>query len=109
MNSAKKARLEAAGWKVGTAEEFLGLSKVEAAIVEAKLALARKLKERRLRTRLTQTVLARRIGSSQSRVAKVEAGDPSVSFDLLIKALFATGASRRQLGQAIASRKLKMA
>lgn len=106
MNSSKKARLEAAGWKIGTVEEFLGLTKEEAALVETKLAVAQKLKERRLRQHLTQTALARRIGSSQSRVAKIEAGDPSVSFDLLIKSFFATGATRRQLAQAIATRRV---
>ncbi len=109
MNSAKKARLEAAGWKVGTADEFLGLSKEEANYVECKLALAQRLRARRIRRNLTQTALARRIGSSQSRVAKMEAGDASVSLDLLIKSFFATGAGRRQLARAIAARSYRVA
>ncbi len=109
MNSAKKARLEAAGWKVGTAGEFLSLSKEEAACVETKLALAQTLKERRRRRNLSQTVLARLIGSSQSRVAKMEAGDPSVSFDLLIRSVYAVGVSRKQLARAIGSRRFGIA
>lgn len=109
MNSTKKARLEAAGWKVGTADEFLGLSKEEANYIETKLALAQRLKARRIRRNLTQTTLARRIGSSQSRVAKMEAGDASVSLDLLVRSFFATGAGRRQLAQAIAARSYRVA
>ncbi len=59
MNSAKKARLEGAGWKVGTAAEFLGLNKQEAAFVEMKLALARCLHALRIRRKLSQSRVAR--------------------------------------------------
>src|SRR5206468_7499267 len=82
MNSAKRARLEAAGWKVGTAAEFLELNKQEAAFVEMKLALARCLHALRIRRKLSQSRVAELVGSSQSRVAKMESGDPSVSIDL---------------------------
>ena len=38
MNSGKLKRLKAAGWKVGTTRDFLGLQEQEAALVEVKLA-----------------------------------------------------------------------
>ena len=91
MNTAKRKRLEKDGWKVGTAQEFLNLSPEEAAYVEVKLNLARVLSNRRKSLRLTQVALAKRIKSSQSRVAKMEAGDPSVSIDLLVRSLIALG------------------
>ena len=91
MNTAKRKRLEKAGWKVGTAHEFLNLSPEEAAYVEVKLNLARVLSKRRKSLRLTQVAVAKKIKSSQSRVAKMEAGDPSVSIDLLVRSLIALG------------------
>ncbi|HET9982018.1 MAG TPA: helix-turn-helix transcriptional regulator [Longimicrobiales bacterium] len=101
MEKAKREKLEAAGWRVGSAAEFLELSGEEASFVELKLALSAELRERRDRAGLSQTQLARRLGSSQSRVAKMEASDPSVSVDLLIRALLAAGASRREIGRAL--------
>lgn len=102
MREEKKKRLEATGWKVGGVEEFLGLSPQEAAYVELKLKLADGLREHRRRHRLTQLDVARKVKSSQSRVAKMEAGDPSVSIDLLIRSLLALGASDRDLARIIA-------
>jgi len=99
MNTAKKRRLESKGWKIGTAREFLNLSAEEAAYVELKLALSKNLQEYRRQKRLTQEELARRLKSSQSRVAKMEAGDPSVSLDLLVRSLLALGASRKRLAE----------
>lgn len=101
MNGAKKKQLEAKGFKVGNIQEFLGLSSDEVAYIELKLALSKKLQDYRKAGRLTQVELARRIKSSQSRVAKMEAGDPSVSIDLLIRSWFALGASRKQLADVI--------
>ena len=101
MKKSKKARLERAGWQVGTVREFLGLSEAEAALVELKLTLSRGLRERRTRRKLTQAQLARLLESSQSRVAKMEAGDPSVSIDLLIRSLLAMGATQKELAQVI--------
>jgi DNA-binding XRE family transcriptional regulator len=103
MKQAKRQRLEAKGWKVAGAKELLGLSDEEVAYIELKLALGEKLRGIRERRDVTQTALAKLIGSSQSRVAKMEAGDPSVSLDLLIKALLALGATRRQIAGAITS------
>ena len=99
MNSAKRKRLESKGWKVGNTKGFLNLSSEEVAYVELKLALSRVLQEFRRQRKLTQHELARRLKSSQSRVAKMEAGDPSVSLDLIIRSLFALGASRKNLAQ----------
>lgn len=99
MNSAKKRRLQSKGWKVGDTREFLNLSAEEAAYVELKLALSRNLQELRRQKKLTQEELARRLKSSQSRVAKMEAGDPSVSVDLLVRSLLALGASRKRLAE----------
>jgi DNA-binding XRE family transcriptional regulator len=101
MDARKKKRLEDAGWRVGSTQEFLRLSPAEAAYVELKIALSDKLKERRQRQQVTQQKLAQLLGSSQSRVAKMEAGDPTVSLDLLLRALFALGATRRDVAKAI--------
>jgi DNA-binding XRE family transcriptional regulator len=102
MDARKKKRLEDAGWRVGSAQEFLGLSPAEAAYIELKIALSDKLKARRQRQQVTQQKLAQLLGSSQSRVAKMEAGDPSVTLDLILRALFALGATRRDVAKAIA-------
>jgi hypothetical protein len=97
MNTSKKKQLEAKGWKIGTVSEFLNLTTEESAYVELKLALSRSLHQTRRRKNLTQTELARLLKSSQSRVAKMEAGDPSVSLDLLVRSLLILGASRKRL------------
>ena len=97
MKPEKRKRLEAAGWRVGTAREFLGLTDEEAALIELKLDLARAVKAERIRRKITQEELGKRLGSSQSRVAKMEGGDPSVSIDLLIRALLRLGLNRRGL------------
>jgi DNA-binding XRE family transcriptional regulator len=101
MDKRKKEMLKRKGWKVGTVAEFLELSSEEFAYIEMKLALSKKLKERRLHKKLTQTQLARAIDSSQSRVAKMEAGDPTVSIDLLVKSLLALGVTKKELGRTI--------
>jgi len=101
MKSEKRKKLEAAGWQIGTADQFLGLSRQEVELVELKLALARGLRLRRQARRLTQGRLAKLIGSSQSRVAKMEAADSTVTLDLLLRSLLATGATRRELAKII--------
>jgi len=104
MDAAKRKRLEEAGWIVGSAQDFLKLSPEEATFVELKMRLSESLKQRRQNRNLSQTALAKKIKSSQSRVAKMEAGDPSVSIDLLIRALLATGATRNELARVVGSR-----
>jgi len=105
MNKAKRKKLERHGWKVGSASEFLGLTTEETRFIELKLALSRWLRERREVLKLTQIDLAQRLQSSQSRIAKMEAGDPSVSLDLLVRSLFALGATKRDLARVIAASK----
>jgi len=102
MKTAKKKRLEAKGWKIGNSTEFLGLSSEEAAYVELKLALSKNLQATRKEKNITQEELARLLKSSQSRIAKMEAGDPTVSLDLLVRSLLALGASRKTLSRILA-------
>lgn len=101
MKKNKRERLEAHGWRVGNAADFLELSAEESALVETKLALSGSVRERRSKQGLSQAELARRLKSSQSRVAKLEAADPSVSTDLLLRALFALGATPNDVASAI--------
>ena len=103
MKAEKRRQLESAGWRVGDARDFLALSDDEAQFVEIKLALARRLRQLREKRNWTQAELAKRVGSSQSRVAKMEAADPTVSVDLLVRSLLAIGADRRELGRIVGS------
>jgi DNA-binding XRE family transcriptional regulator len=101
MKKSKRARLKAAGWTVGTVKEFLGLSEADAVLIEMKLALSRSLRARRKQHGLSQVKFARRLQSSQSRVAKMEAGDPSVSMELLVTSLLLLGANSADLAKTI--------
>lgn len=101
MDKRKRRLLEAQGWKVAGAREFLELTDEELEYIAIKIALSQFVKEQRKRRRLTQELAARLIGSSQSRIAKMEAGDPSVSIDLYVKSIIALGGSREELGEAI--------
>jgi ribosome-binding protein aMBF1 (putative translation factor) len=100
---AKRRRLKAKGWRVGTTREFLDLSDAEAAFIELKFKLVRGLRERRQRLGLTQVELAKLLRSSQSRVAKMESGDPSVSVDLLVRSLLVLRTTARELSRMLAS------
>jgi len=104
VRKAKRRRLEAKGWKVGSVQDFLGLTDEEATYVDLKLRLAASLRERRQHRGLTQTEFARLLKSSQSRVAKMEGADPSVSLDLLVRSLFTLGTSKRDLSRIISAR-----
>ena len=101
MRAEKRKGLEEKGWKVGSAMDFLGLTDHEAAYIELRLKLAQGLKAKRSSRGLSQTELAKVVQSSQSRVAKMEAGDPTVSLGLLVRSLLALGTSSRELGQII--------
>ena len=103
MKKSKIEKLKKAGWRVGSTKDFLGLSEEEAAFIEMKLALAKYLKDKRIRKKLTQVQLAHSLHSSQSRVAKMEAGDPSVSMDLIVRSLLSLGTSPKQLAKVIGS------
>ena len=101
MDKAKRKRLQTRGWRVGTASDFLGLSAEEAALVEMKVSLSQALRARREARGLSQVAFAKRLGSSQSRVAKMEAADSTVSMDLLVRALVAFGATPRDIAKAL--------
>jgi hypothetical protein len=102
MDSRKKKALASKGWTVGSTTDFLGLSPEEARFIELKLALAASLRAERLRQEVTQVELAKLLGTSQSRVAKMEAADPTVTVDLLLKALLVLGITKKQLAKIIA-------
>jgi ribosome-binding protein aMBF1 (putative translation factor) len=101
MGTAKLKRLQAAGWKTGSASEFLGLSDEEAMLVDLKLSLVDAVRQSRQKRGLSQIDLAQRMGSSQSRVAKLETGDSLVSLDLIVRAFFAAGGTRQELQRAV--------
>ena len=102
MDAGKRKRLKKAGWSTGSVAEFLELTPEESALIEIKLRLTELAKKARARRHLSQVALVERLGSSQSRVAKLEAGDPSVSLELLVRASLASGATRKELARAIA-------
>ena len=103
MRKLKRDRLKKTGWRVGTVAEFLDLTPEESIYIELKIRLGENLRMRRVRRKMTQVDLARKIESSQSRVAKMERGDSSVSIDLLIRSLLALGTSNRELGKIVAT------
>ncbi|QDT60160.1 helix-turn-helix protein [Stieleria bergensis] len=104
MKPSKRKKLEAAGWKVGSASDFLELSDAEEMLVNIKLSLASKVKELRIKRKITQQQFAKLLGSSQSRIAKLEQADRSVSVELLLRSLVTLGASRSQIGKIVGTR-----
>jgi len=104
MRKGKQKVLEKEGWKFGTVADFLNLSDEEATLIELKLELGDALRECRKSQCLTQVAFAKAISSSQSRVAKMEAGDPTVSIDLLIKSMLHLGATRHDIAKVISRR-----
>jgi len=89
------------GWTQGSVQDLLGLGDDEAAIVEMRVRLAERVREKRLAAAVTQAELAQRIGSTQPRVARLEQADASL--EMLIRALFALGASRKEIGRLLAA------
>ena len=101
MKSEKKAILNKNGWKVGTTSEFLKTSPEEAAYLEIRIAFAELIKSLRKKNHLRQADLAKRLHTSQSRVAKIESADPTVSLDLMAKSAFSMGATTKEIANAI--------
>lgn len=101
MDARKKSRLESTGWTVKDSGDFLELTSMERELVAMRVALGRSLKAYRQKKRLTQSALAKRLGSSQSRVARMEGGDASVSLDLLIQGLLALDATRKDVAKVL--------
>jgi predicted XRE-type DNA-binding protein len=108
MESAKKRKLEAAGWQVGDASDFLGLTQAESELVEIKLRLAAAVQQRRSDAGLTQAQLAKRLGASQPRVASMLAAK-DVSIDNLVRSLLVLGADAAEVARVLAGRKLRTA
>jgi ribosome-binding protein aMBF1 (putative translation factor) len=91
VDSENQKSLQAAGFRIGDAEDFLALTDEERRLVELRVAISRAVRRLRQRKHLTQQQLAAKLKSSQSRVAKIEAGAADVSLDLLFRGLFAVG------------------
>ena len=102
MRDDKRRRLEAKGWKIGSTSEFLNLTPAETTLIEVKIALSHWIRIVRKDRSLTQIEFADMVHSSQSRVAKMESGDPSVTLDLLVRSLLALGVSGKNIGRIIA-------
>jgi DNA-binding XRE family transcriptional regulator len=101
MKKAVRKQLEAQGWRVGEAKDFLELTPEESAFIELKLLMSRHVRALRQQANLTQAQLAKKLHSSQSRIAKLEAADHSVSLDLLVRAQLALGATRADIARSL--------
>ena len=99
MDKKRKQQLEAKGFRVGSAADFLELTPEEEAYIDIRLDISNMVQRQRGKRGWTQDQLARAIGSSQSRIAKLEGGDPGISMDLMIKALLRLGTSKKQIGK----------
>ena len=109
MKNDKLKRLKAAGWKVGNPADFLQLSEEESKLVAIKWSLMSAVKKSRIKRNISQMDLAQRMKSSQSRIAKIEAGDASISLDLIVRALIATGATTKDIQAAFTTKESKAA
>jgi DNA-binding XRE family transcriptional regulator len=104
MSKAKdKATKRKGEWVEGSVQEFLSLSDADMKLIETRLAISRLLKATRQEKKMTQAAVAAALHTSQSRLAKMEAGDPSVSLDLLFKSLFSLGVTRQNLASTLSS------
>lgn len=99
MDEQKRKELEEKGFKVGSAGEFLELTPEEESYIDIRLDIRDLVKSQRNKNGWTQQQLAESICSSQSRIAKLEAGDPGISLDLMIKALLQLGTSKKEIGK----------
>lgn len=91
MDADKRKALEAAGWKVGDAADFLEMTDDERQLLDARVEMALAIRKRRALMKLSQKDLARRLKTSQPRVAKIEQAAPDVSFDQIFRAYAAVG------------------
>jgi ribosome-binding protein aMBF1 (putative translation factor) len=101
MDKQKQKELEEKGFRVGSAADFLDLTPEEESYIEIRLDISNLIKNQRTKRGWTQKQLARAMGSSQSRIAKMEAGEPSTSLDLMIKALLRLGISKQEIGKSL--------
>ena len=103
MNELLDDQLAAAGWRVGTVAEFLGMTPQEEGILEIRVGLMKALRDHRKRSELTQAQVAERIGSGQAKIARLENGDGKATIDLLIRAAMAAGASLQDISNVFAT------
>lgn len=107
MDAERKRRLEAAGFKFGTVGELFGLSEAEEQLVELKVVIADAVRELRDTRALSQSDLARLVGTGQARISKLERSAESTSLDTLVRCLLVLGASRKDLARTIANAKVR--
>jgi len=91
MDAAKRKAIEAAGWKVGDAADFLGTDDEERQLLDARVKLALAIRQQRQVHGLTQKDLGAKLRTTQPRVAKIERAASDVSMDQLIRAFTAAG------------------
>ena len=91
MDAAKRKAIEAAGWKVGDAADFLEMSDEERQLLDTRMAIAEAIRQQRAAYKLSQKQLGARLKTSQPRVAKIERAAADVSMDQLVLALMAAG------------------
>ncbi|MBR8828061.1 MAG: helix-turn-helix transcriptional regulator [Gomphosphaeria aponina SAG 52.96 = DSM 107014] len=103
MEQTKIERLKAEGWEVGNTSDFLGLTPEELAFIDLKIALIKRLKQLRISQNISQEYLANQLKTSQWKIAKIEAGDNSVSIDLILKTMFSLGATNQDIIEALQS------
>ncbi len=91
MNSKKRKALKAAGWKIGDAADFLGMSDQERQLLDARVEVALAVRRQRESHKLSQQQLASRIKTSQPRIVKIERAAADVSLDQLLRTFAAAG------------------
>lgn len=106
MNTNKTRRreeLEKRSFRQTTIGDWLDLTPEQVEMIEMRVGLATMLRRLREREGMTQTDVARVLETSQPRVSKMESGDPTVTIDLLIRALLVLGVSRSKIARALAA------
>jgi hypothetical protein len=94
---ADSRRLAANGYWVGDYGDFLGLTDAERRAIELSLAVRDEVRRLREEKQLTQAQVAKLIGTSQARFAKIEQAAPGVTLDALFRAFFALGGQLKDL------------
>jgi len=107
MDKKVQSALEEAGYRFMDAADFLELTEEERQLVELRMVIRRKIRFQREKLNMTQQQLAKKMNSSQSRVAKMESGASDVSLDLMFRGFFAAGGRLSDLAPGKTVRKSK--
>jgi predicted XRE-type DNA-binding protein len=91
MDAKKQKSLEAAGWKLGDAADFLAMSDEERQLLDTRVELALAIRRQRKARKLSQKQLGEKLKTSQPRIARIERAASDVSMDQLIRAFTAAG------------------